>query len=258
MADKVALVSGAAQGLGAAIAKRLAEEGAKVVLTDRDGKAGADMASQLGQTFIQQDVAVEAQWGAVLADVKDKFGRLDVLVNNAGIDGRVDVPKDPEGSDLGDWNRIFEVNCAAVFLACKHAIPLMKASGGGSIVNMSSVAALLPTPFLTAYGAAKAGVQHLTLSVALHCAQNGYAIRCNSVHPGQILTPMLRGFFAATGAMMGKTGEEVAAEFKTTIPLGTFQEPVDIANAVLFLASDEARYITGQCLAVDGGFTLNH
>ncbi|WP_421729610.1 glucose 1-dehydrogenase [Brevundimonas sp.] len=255
---RIALVTGAAQGLGFAIAKRLVEEGAQVVMTDISEAAVKAAAKGLGAHAIVQDVASEASWLSTVAEVQTRYGGLHILVNNAGIEGDITVPKDPEQGPLADWNRIFAVNSAGVFLACKHGIALMKTSGGGSVVNMSSVASLVPTPFLTAYGAAKASVEHLTRSVALHCAQTGTNIRCNSVHPGQVKTPMLDELFARMGEQHGMSAEAFAAEFLKSIPMASFQDPVDIANLVLFLVSDEARYVTGQAIACDGGFTLAH
>lgn len=255
---RVALVTGAAQGIGLAIAKRLAEEGAKLVMTDVSAAALRDAAGSLGAEAIEQDVSSEAAWIATIEAVRARHGALHILVNNAGIEGDQSAAKDPVGSPLTDWKRIFEVNSAGVFLACKYAIPLLAASGGGSIVNMSSVASLVPTPFLTAYGAAKASVEHLTRSVALHCASSGYRIRCNSVHPGQVRTPMLDTLFERMAKQSNVSVEEFTKGFLTQIPMAAFQEPVDIANLVLFLASEEARYVTGQAIACDGGFALAH
>ncbi len=253
---RVVLVTGAAQGLGRGIAERLAEEGARLVLTDINEVVGRATAESLGATFYHQDVASEAGWQTLLAEIERSAGALHVLINNAGIEGDPKAPKDPEHTPLEDWNRIFAVNATGVFLGCKHAIALLAKSGGGSIVNLSSVASLVPTPFITAYGAAKSAVEHLTRSVALHCARAGYRIRCNSIHPGQIRTPMLEGLFDRLSVQAGVGKEQFAQGFLASIPLGAFQEPRDIANAALFLASDESRYITGQALAVDGGFTL--
>lgn len=255
---KVALVTGAAQGLGQAIAARLAEEGATVIVTDINADAVAETARQTGGTAMTQDVASEEGWIALVAEIEARFGALHILVNNAGIEGDPAAAKDPENAPIEDWNRIFAVNGTAVFLACKHAIGLIARSGGGSIVNMSSVASLVPTPFITAYGATKAAVEHLTRSIALHCAQSGQRIRCNSVHPGQVRTPMLAKLFERMGAAHGMSAEAFSDEFLKGIPMGDYQDPVDIANLVLFLASDESRYVTGQAIACDGGFTLAH
>ena len=253
---KVVLVTGAAQGLGNGVARRLAEEGARLVLTDIKEDAGLQAAEALRSRFIRQDVASESDWQRIIADIARTEGSLHVLVNNAGIEGDPAAAKDPEHAPLEDWNQVFKVNGSGVFLACKHAIPLLARSGGGAIVNFSSVASLVPTPFLSAYGAAKAAVEHLSRSVALYCARAGYRIRCNSIHPGQVQTPMFDVLFDRLSAQAGMSRATFAQEFLATIPLGAFQEPRDIANAVLFLVSDESRYITGQALAVDGGFTL--
>lgn len=256
LAGRVALITGAAQGLGRGIAGRFAQEGARLVLTDVNESAGRAVAADLDAEFHHQDVSSEQQWRGLMQAIETRFGGLHLLVNNAGIEGDPKVPKTPEESPLEDWNRIFAVNAAGVFLGCKHAIGLLAKSGGGAIVNLSSVASLVPTPFLTAYGAAKAAVEHLTRSVALHCARAGYRIRANSVHPGQVRTPMLEVLFERLSAQAHVSQEQFAQNFLAAIPLGCYQEPVDIANAVLFLASEEARYITGQALAVDGGFVL--
>ena len=252
---RVALVTGAAQGLGLAIAKRLVDEGARVVVTDINERGGA---AAIGATFFPQDTASEDDWRRVCAAIEVRFGALHIQVNNAGIEGDADAAKEPETAPVADWERIFRVNAAGVFLACKHAIPLIAKSGGGSIVNMSSIAALVPTPFITAYGAAKASVQHLSRSVALHCAAKGQRIRCNSVHPGQVRTPMLESLLERIAAQSNAPKDDIVKAFLARIPLGVFQEEIDVANLVLFLASDEARYITGQAIAVDGGMTLTN
>ncbi|WP_027951206.1 SDR family NAD(P)-dependent oxidoreductase [Haliea salexigens] len=251
-----ALVTGAGQGLGRACAERLVQEGAEVIITDYNGDGGLAVAKEIGATFVRQDVSCEADWCA-LADQIAADG-LQILVNNAGTEGRVDLEKDPVNADLEDWNKVFEVNTAGTFLACKYMTPIIARSGGGSIVNFSSVASLVPTPFLTAYGASKAAVEHLTKSIALHCAENGFGIRANSVHPGQVRTPMLEGLFTRQAEALNTTADIVAQEFVKEIPMRQFQDPVDIANLVLFLASSEARYVTGQSIACDGGYTLTH
>lgn len=256
--QKVALITGGAQGLGAAVARRFAQAGATLFISDVNEADGRDVANEVGGRFLALDVSDEAAWRGVVERVGHEQGRLDVLVNNAGIEGDAAAPKDPELSPLADWEAIFRVNMMGTFLGCKHALPLLAKDDGGAIVNFSSVASLLPTPFITAYGASKAAVEHFTKSLALYVAQQGYRIRCNTVHPGQVLTPMLHGLFDRMAAEAGTTADEFAAQFKQEIPLGEFQEPKDVANAVLFLASESARFITGQSLAIDGGFTLSH
>jgi NAD(P)-dependent dehydrogenase (short-subunit alcohol dehydrogenase family) len=208
-----------------------------------------------GVEYHRQDVSDEAAWIDLITMTEKHYGRLDILVNNAGMVANTGST-DPETTPLEDWRRVFEVNADGVFLGCKHAVGAMQRSGGGSIINMSSIAALVPTPFITAYGASKAAVTHLTRSVALHCAERGYRIRCNSVHPGQVHTPMLDKLFDATALQANTDKETIKTEFLKRIPMGVFQEAEDIANAVLFLASDESRYITGTQIVVDGGMAL--
>lgn len=247
VSGKVIIVTGAAAGLGAAIAQRLTEEGATVIRTDIAG----------GSDVVRQDVTDEAQWQELVADVVKNHGRLDGLVNNAGIaDGK--GPPDPEHALTDDWRRIYTVNVEGVFLGCKYAIPAIAAAGGGAIVNMSSIGALVPTPFLSAYGASKAAVMHYSRTVALHCCDQGYAIRCNSVHPGQVRTPMHVELMARTAAEHGLNDDQAAEAFLSKVPMKKWQEAVDIANGVLFLMSDESRFVTGTSLVIDGGMSLTN
>jgi len=252
VAGKTAIVTGGASGLGKATAAMLAREGAQVTITDINEPAGRKAAEEIAVKFLPHDVADESAWRQVIDETTSEFGGLDVLVNNAGI-GESSAANDPESTALEDFSRVFAVNAGGVFLGCKHAIPAMRESGGGSIINMSSIAALVATPFLTSYGASKAGVRQLTMSVAAHCAGRGDRIRCNSVHPGQIMTPMLEGLFADVATAHGQSVEFMQAEFLKQIPMGEFGEAEDVANMVLFLASDESRHITGTQMLVDGG-----
>lgn len=244
---RVVIVTGAGAGLGAAIADRLAEEGAVVIRTDIADADGV----------VHQDVTDQAGWPVLIDKVLSMHGRLDGLVNNAGISSSAS-PMDPEGAALEDWRRIHQGNMESVFLACKYAIPAMAGSGGGAIVNMSSIAALVPTPFIAAYGASKAAVAQFTRSLALHCCEKGYAIRCNSLHPGQVRTPMHDALIARTARENGIGEAEAAQAFLAKVPMKAWQEPVDIANAALFLMSEEARFITGTAIVVDGGMTLTN
>ncbi len=257
VAGKRILVTGGATGLGAAIVHRLAAEGASLFIADIDEAAGAALASEVSGTFIALDVASEVSWQAAVAKLTQLAGGLDGLVNNAGI-ATSKGAEDIEGIELDDLHRIFAVNVDGTVLGCKHAIPLMAKSGPGSIVNLSSIAALIPAAFVVSYGASKATIAHVTRSVAMHCAQRGYGIRCNSVHPGQIRTPMMNTIIERVGrdTNMGQTAAEDV--FLSQIPLGKFQEPEDIAHAVLFLLSDESRFVTGSQLVVDGGMTLSN
>lgn len=257
---KIALVTGAASGLGRAIAKRLAEEGAQVIISDINGIQGQVVAEDIGARFVSQDVCDEARWQKLLASIQVEHGGLDILVNNAGISRDVRQCT-PELTQLDEWRKLHKVNAESVFLGCKYALPIMSASGGGSIVNLSSIAAMVATPFISAYGGSKASVMQLSTSVAMHGATTGALkgnhVRCNSVHPGQIRTPMLETLFEQTAELMAVDAEQVEAQFLSRIPMGKFGEPEDIANMVLFLASDEAKFVTGGQFAVDGGFQLN-
>lgn len=255
LTGKTAIVTGGASGIGKAVAHLLCAQGANVLVTDVDETGGTAVAEAIGGSFLSQNVCDEAGWQAVVSEAERRYGRLDILVNNAGVgDGLGGVS--PEDTSLEDWQRINRVNVEGVFLGCKAAIPAMRRAGGGSIINMSSIAALVATPFLTAYGASKAAVRQLTMSVALHCAQNGSRIRCNSVHPGQVRTPMLNNLLAATAVQIGALLADVEAQYCSRIPMGEFGTPEDIANGVLFLASDESRHMTGAQLVIDGGMHI--
>lgn len=254
LASKVALVTGGASGLGKAIAQRFQSDGAIVVITDIQAEHGRHTAAELGIKYLEHDVSDEVQWLKVVRQIEEWYGRLDILVNNAGILGPKDA-SNPENTRLADWKNIFAANVEGVFLGCKTAIPLMRKSEGGSIINMSSVAGLAATPYATAYGASKAAVRQLTKSVAQHCAQERTNIRCNSVHPGDVRTPMLERSMQEVARVRGIPFDEVVTERRANIPLGDFTLPEDIAAAVSFLASDEARHITGVKLVVDSGST---
>lgn len=253
---KTILVTGGASGLGAAFVTRLTSEGAKVYIADVDDEAGKALAIRTQQHFIHLDVTNESQWIEALSTIENSGG-LDGLVNNAGIAASWGG-EDIETFELEDLHRIFSVNVDGTVLGCKHAIPLIAKSGSGSIVNLSSIAALIPTDFLMSYGASKATVAHLTRSIALHCAKSDYAIRCNSVHPGQIQTDMMEGIFDSVSDKKLIDKDIAEGIFLSQIPLGEFQQAEDIAHAVLFLLSDESRCITGTQLVVDGGMTLSN
>ena len=251
MQGKVAIVTGAASGLGRATAERLAQEGAIVIATDINTPANLPEGIA---SFRIQDVRSEDGWRDLIGDVVARHGGLDVLVNNAGLGLVGGHHRGIEDSEIADWRTIQAVNVEGVYLGCKHAMPAMRTRGGGSIINLSSVAALVPTPALTAYGASKAAVAQLSRSVALHGAP--HKVRCSSVHPGQMLTPMLEDLHSNVAVETNQGAEAARESFLSLIPMGEFGEAVDIANAVLFLASDEARHVTGIQLVVDGGMTL--
>ena len=246
--DKVALVTGAGSGLGEAISKRLAEEGATVVVTDINESSAQRVAQEMGGAAIalQQDVTDEQRWQELVAEIVDRFGQLDVLVNNAGIAlvGTV------EDTTLEDWQLTNRVNLDAVFVGTREAIKVMK-QHSGSIINISSIEGIIGEQKVAAYNASKGGVRIFTKSAALHCCAEGYAIRVNSVHPGFIDTKMVSG---AVETMSEADGEAFTSRIVGNIPMGHMGEPLDIANGCLFLASDESKYMTGSELVIDGGY----
>jgi 3(or 17)beta-hydroxysteroid dehydrogenase len=243
---KVALITGAASGLGRADAQVLAREGARVVLTDINDEAGKSAAESIraegGEAiFLHHDVSEEEQWQKIIVAVADQHGRLDVLVNNAGIA----VIETIEQCSLESFRRQNAIMSDSVFLGCKHALPLMHESGGGSIVNMSSIASHLGYPIFFAYSAAKGAVRAMSKAIAIHCQMNDYKIRVNSVHPGAIDTPMI-----------DQTASELGMDDKTAIsPVGLGQ-PEDVANVILFLASDESRFINGTEILIDNALSI--
>ena len=244
--DKIVLVTGGASGLGKADCLLLAAEGAQVAIADIDVAGAEALAGQIGDRAIaiRLDVSSEADWQSALATVEKRFGGLNILVNNAGIV----VVADPEETTLEQFRKVQSVMSEGVFLGCKHGIPLIARSGGGSIINMSSTASHLGYPPFFAYSAAKGAVRSLTKSVAIHCQQKGYGIRCNSVHPGSIETPMVQG-------AMGRPGEEQEVP-DGVLPAGAIGAPRDVANLVLYLASDESRFVTGAEFVIDNGLTI--
>lgn len=243
LSGKVVVVTGAASGLGAAAARRMNAEGAIVVLTDRNAEQGAAVAKELGASFRALDVTDEAQWIAVLDAVVAEHGRLDGLVNNAGVG----VPGSVEDTDLEAFRFVHRVNVEGTFLGCKHGVRVMKAHGG-SIVNVSSVAGIVGAPNLAAYCSSKGAVRTLTKSVAIHCANKGYGIRCNSLHPAFIATPMVDAMVS-----FAKDPSRAREGLARGIPLGRIGEPEDVAAAVAYLISDDAKFVTGVELPIDGG-----
>ncbi len=240
---KVAIVTGGASGIGEATAKRFIEEGAKVVITDRNADAGQTLANRFGDMvrFIRHDVRSDKDWLAVIQETLETFGALNILVNNAGYG----ILKSIEDTKLEDWREMFSVNAEGVFIGCSLALPEMLKAGAGSIVNVSSSSAEFGMSGVLAYSSAKASQQGLTRSIAAHCLVNGYPVNCNAILPGGVETPLLRD------AIEGWARE---LNLSDTRPYRkTLGRPVDLANAILFLASDEARYVNGQLLLVDGG-----
>ena len=245
---KVALVTGAASGLGAAIARRFAAEGAAVALADIDDAGGAALAAELGACacFLRLDVTREQDWIDAFATIEARHGRIDVLVNNAGITTYGSV----EEVTLDAFRHEMDVDLVGPFLGCKHVVPLMKRTGG-SVINIASMASIRAEHYLVAYNAAKAGVTHMTKSVALHYARAGYGIRCNSVHPGVIHTPILDKVLA-----QAEDPEALFAEWLALHPIGRIGRPEEVAALCLYLASDESAFATGAEFVLDGGSSL--
>ena len=250
---KIALVSGGASGIGKGISLRLAEEGAQIVLTDIQEELGRQTAAEINEsggaaTYLKHDVTKEEEWETVVAETLDSFGGLNILVNNAGIAIGGSIVE----MTLEDWQKQQAINLDGVFLGIKHCIPAMITSAGGSIVNISSVAGIKGAASLSAYNATKGGVRLLTKGVALECANKRWPIRVNSVHPGIIDTPIWDKINPETFQDGANTlDREAMAE--QSVPTGELGYPLDIANGVLFLASDESRYMTGTELIIDGG-----
>jgi 3(or 17)beta-hydroxysteroid dehydrogenase len=243
---KVALITGAAQGLGKADAEVLAREGATVILTDVNTDGGEAVAAAIvaeggAASFVRQDVTDEAQWQEVIGAIQAEHGRLDVLVNNAGLV----IIETPEECSLETFRLQNSVMTEGTFMGCKAAIPVMAAGGGGSIINMSSLASHLGYPIYFAYSAAKGAIRSMTKSIAIHCQTMGYNIRANTLHPGAIDTPMIDAAAAALGL-----------DDKTLLSPVGLGEASDVANAVLYLASDDSRFVNGTEIVIDNAMSV--
>jgi len=241
-------VTGAATGLGLADARALVAEGARVIMTDIDVDKGAEEARDLDATFFAQDVSKESSWLELMTLVRDKFGRLDGLVNNAGIAPIAHI----EEVTTESWRQVLGIHLDGTLWGCQGAIKLMKENGGGSIVNMSSTAALIGIGSYLAYSAAKGGIRSMTKSIAIHCRQKKLNIRCNSVHPGSINTAMVQH------ALKELVGKDLLAEEdpeKTRIEMG-IGEPDDVAHMIVYLMSDESKHVNGAEMVVDNGDTV--
>ncbi len=247
VAGKIALVTGAASGLGLATARLLAREGAVVIATDIDADGLCALASggEAPAVTLVHDVTDRGRWEEVVTEIARRFGVLDILVNNAGIGAMGNI----ETTTKEDWARIHRVDLDSVFMGCQIALPLMKKAKAASIVNISSIAGIIADSNLLAYCSAKAAVRHLTKAVALHCARMGYPIRCNSVHPAFIDTPIL------DDALPGVPREVLVEKLAETNPMRRLGKPEDVAYAVLYLASDESGFVNGAELVIDGGLS---
>tara|TARA_R110000868_G_scaffold109769_7_gene298066 strand:+ start:39 stop:800 length:762 start_codon:yes stop_codon:yes gene_type:complete len=243
---KICIVTGASSGIGAATAKAFAREGGTVVMTDVQEDLGKKVAAEIGGAtrLVRHDVSQENDWACVIQGVIRDFGRLDVLVNNAGIlvSGTI------ESSTVEDFHRANSVMVDGVFLGCKYAIEEMKKSGGGSIINLSSIAAQIAQPHFLPYSAAKGAVRTMTKSIAVHCQIHNYNIRCNSVHPGAIQTPMFEE--------VKKASKELLPPELLKASPGGRADPSEVASMILFLASDESRFVNGAEMIVDNALSI--
>ena len=244
--NKTCIITGAGRGIGAAIARAFADEGAMVIVTDKVEQTAAAVAGEIGGHHLRLDVTSESDWAALAA----LWPACDVLVNNAGITGFETAarPHDPENADLEDWRAVHAVNLDGTFLGCRYAIRAMRASGSGAIINISSRSGLVGIPAAAAYASSKAAVRNHTKSVALYCAEQGLNIRCNSIHPAAVLTPMWE-------PMLGN-GPDRKARMDALVadtPMRRFGRPEEVAAIAVMLASDEAAYMTGAELTIDGG-----
>lgn len=247
LAGKIAIITGAAKGLGEADARMFAREGAIVILTDVDRDAGAALAAEIGGAaeFHVHDVRHEAEWIALIDDVVARHGKLDILVNNAGVV----LPGTIETQTEDEYRFIMAVSADGTFFGCKHAVRVMKETGGGSIINLASLASVQGVPAVAAYSAAKGAVESLTRSVAVHCAKSKYNIRCNSIHPSSMLTPMVINIMKAVADAAPPADAPPAVQ-------DSIGEPDDVAHTVLFLASDESKFINGAAIRVDSAKSL--
>lgn len=251
VSGKIAWITGAAQGLGEAAARLLAQEGASVVLADINKGKVQKTARAIGDETgaatlaLTLDVADPDAWRDAAAAVEERFGRLDIMVNNAGIV----IAGNIETTTLDNWRRTLAINLDGVFFGCQQAVALMKTGGGGSIINMSSIDGIIGEAELASYCASKGGVRTLTKAVAVHCAEQKYGIRCNSVHPGYIWTIHTEDYLRDLGRL-----DEEKAKALARHPIGFLGAPSDVAGMVLYLASDESRFVTGAEMVVDGGY----
>ena len=243
--DKVALITGAAQGLGKEMAKSMMAEGAEVYISDINKDLLDKTVKELSCFGISLDVTKSEDWENAIDHIKEKSGSLNILVNNAGIGNGGDI----ESTDMETWKLVHNVNLDSVFLGCKYALPLMIDSGNGSIINISSMSGIVASHNTSAYNSSKAAVRHLSKSIALHCAKSTNLVRCNSIHPVFTRTAMVQSMIDAA------PDRNIEQKLIQQIPIRKLAEPIDIANAAIFLASDESSFITGTELLIDGGLS---
>jgi len=247
--NKVAIITGGSKGLGEANARLFAKEGATVIITDIDEDNGRKLAKDIGPSaeFHKQDVRDEDGWKSLITQVVKDHGKLDILVNNAGVVEAGTI----ENQETEDYRFVMAVSADGTFFGSKYAIAAMKETGGGSIINMASIASIQGAPNVLAYSAAKGAVEAMTRTIAAHCAVNKYNIRCNSIHPSAIMTPMVQGI----QEKISKANIPNAKESKVVVG-NKIGDPIDIANTVLFLASDESRFINGAQIRVDNAISI--
>jgi NAD(P)-dependent dehydrogenase (short-subunit alcohol dehydrogenase family) len=249
--NKVAIVTGAASGLGFAAARKLMDEGAKVLLTDINEEVINSMPERLSNysetqfSSMAHDVANEESWINVIENAENHFGKINILVNSAGISLGADVVS----TDFEIWKKVHQVNLDSVFLGCKYAVPIMSKSGQGSIINLSSISGIVAGWNTAAYNSSKAGVRLLSKSVALYCAKKGYDVRCNSIHPAFVDTPILDPLKQAFGE------ENAVAKLSRQIPMNKIGDTDDVSYAILYLASNESKFMTGTEIVLDGGLS---
>ena len=243
--DKVALITGAAQGLGKEMAKSMIAEGAEVYISDINQEQLDKTVTELSCSGINLDVTKSEDWKKAVSHIQDKSGSLNILVNNAGIGNGGDI----ESTDMDTWKLVHNVNLDSVFLGSKYALPLMRESGNGSIINISSMSGIVASHNTSAYNSSKAAVRHLSKSIALHCAKSTNLVRCNSIHPVFTRTAMVQSMIDAAPE------RNIEQKLIQQIPIRKLAEPIDIANAAIFLASDESSFITGTELLIDGGLS---
>jgi NAD(P)-dependent dehydrogenase (short-subunit alcohol dehydrogenase family) len=251
--DKVVAISGGTGGIGAATARLIASEGGKVAILDvADGR---DLAREIGGDFYTLDVTSETGWADTIGAIDQKHGRIDALVNAAGIEGDLQAGN-PETTSLAEWRRVHSINLDGTFLGCRAVLPIMKRRKLGSIINISSIVSYFGSPNAVAYSTSKGGVQTFTKSVARYGARGGNRVRCNSVHPGVIRTRMIKNIWAETARLTNRSVEEAERLSLRMVPFGALGEPEDVAFLILYLVSDESRYVTGSEFQVDGGWHL--
>lgn len=251
---KVAIVTGGAGGLGSATARRLAEEGVQVLLTDVADAAGAALANEIGGQFLHHDVASQEDWHIVTEAALKIAGRIDILVNSAGIEG--DIREGGLATSYDNYRKVLSVNLDGTFLGCMTVMPHMMDAGAGSIINISSAVSFIASPSGLAYGISKAGVEQLSRTLAIVGAEGGKKVRCNSVHPGVIKTRMTDSIVESYARLTGVSEAEADAAVCANIPFASRGTPDDIAAMIAFLASDDAAYATGGQFTVDGGWTV--